>query len=399
MRARNQQGLRTSTRQRGGGGRRRTVSAAAAMAIGAMTLAAFAPPASSTSVAATTTVTARPDAVQQALNTLVRGDGMPAALASVKDRNGHTRTYTAGVADLATGSKVPRDGRIRIGSNTKAFTAVVVLQLVGEGKIGLDAYVDTYLPGLVRGEGIDGRRITVRQLLQHTSGLPEYGMHIDDDELRHRYFEPRELIDIALRYKADAAPGETWGYSNTNYVLAGLIVQKVTGRPLAEEIDRRVIKRIGLRHTYFPAPGDVTIRGPHPHGYHRSPADGPLRDFTEIDPSAGWAAGQLISTNSDLNRFFTALLAGRLLPAAQLAEMRTTVPAGTSGLRYGLGLTSRPLPCGGVYWGHGGDIPGYETRGGVTDDGRAANVTVTSIPTDEAAVQHVKDAVDRALCG
>ncbi|MCX5110588.1 beta-lactamase family protein [Streptomyces sp. NBC_00378] len=399
MRARTQQALRTSTRQRGGG-RRRTVSAAAAMAIGAMTLAAFAPPASSTSVATTTaTVTARPDAVQQALNTLVRGDGMPAALASVEDRNGRTRTYTAGVADLATGSKVPRDGQVRIGSNTKAFTAVVVLQLVGEGKIGLDAYVDTYLPGLVRGEGIDGRRITVRQLLQHTSGLPEYGMHIDDDELRHRYFEPRELIDIALRYKADAEPGETWGYSNTNYVLAGLIVQKVTGRPLAEEIDRRVIKRIGLRHTYFPTPGDMTIREPHPHGYHRKPADGPLRDFTEIDPSAGWAAGQLISTNSDLNRFFTALLAGRLLPAAQLAEMRTTVPAGTSGLRYGLGLTSRPLPCGGVYWGHGGDIPGYETRGGVTDDGRAANVTVTSIPTDEAAVQHVKDAVDRALCG
>ncbi|MFB8032740.1 serine hydrolase domain-containing protein [Streptomyces sp. NPDC056004] len=396
MRARTQQGLRTSTRQRGGG-RRRTVSAAAAMAIGAMTLAAFAPPASSTSV--TTTATARPDAVQQSLNTLVRGDGMPAALASVKDRNGHTRTYTAGVADLSTGAPAPVDGQVRIGSNTKAFTAVVVLQLVGEGKIGLDAYVDTYLPGLVRGEGIDGRRITVRQLLQHTSGLPEYGMHIDDDELRHRYFEPRELIDIALRYKADAAPGETWGYSNTNYVLAGLIVQKITGRPLAEEIDRRVIKRIGLRHTYFPAPGDMTIREPHPHGYHRNPADGPLRDFTEIDPSAGWAAGQLISTNSDLNRFFTALLAGRLLPAAQLAEMRTTVPAGTSGLRYGLGLTSRPLPCGGVYWGHGGDIPGYETRGGVTDDGRAANVTVTSIPTDEAAVQHVKDAVDRALCG
>ncbi|MFC9754336.1 serine hydrolase domain-containing protein [Streptomyces sp. NPDC056921] len=397
MRARTKQSLRTSAEQRGGGGRRRTVPAAVAMAIGAMTLAAFAPPASSTSVA--TTATARPDTVQQALNTLVRDDGMPAALASVEDRNGHTRTYTAGVADLATGSKVPRDGQVRIGSNTKAFTAVVVLQLVGEGKIGLDEYVDTYLPGLVRGEGIDGRRITVRQLLQHTSGLPDYGMHIDDDELRHRHFEPRELIDIALRYKADAAPGETWGYSNTNYVLAGLIVQKVTGRPLAEEIDRRVIKRIGLRHTYFPAPGDMTIREPHPHGYHRSPEDGPLRDFTEIDPSAGWAAGQLISTNSDLNRFFSALLAGRLLPAAQLAEMRTTVPAGTSGLRYGLGLTSRPLPCGGVYWGHGGDIPGYETRGGVTDDGRAANVTVTSIPTDEAAAQHVKDAVDRALCG
>ncbi|WP_405409054.1 serine hydrolase domain-containing protein [Streptomyces decoyicus] len=398
MRAQTRQGLRSSTRQQGGR-RRRAVSAAAAAAIGVMTLGALAPPAASDSAAASAAAAARPDAVQQALNTLVRDDGMPAALASVQDRDGRIRSYTAGVGDLTTGSKVPRDGQVRIGSNTKAFTAVVVLQLVGEGKIRLDATVDTYLPGLVRGKGIDGRRITVRQLLQHTSGLPEYGIHVDDDEIRNRYFEPRELLDIALRYKADAAPGTTWGYSNTNYVLAGLIVQKVTGRPLAEEMDRRIIKRIGLRHTYFPTPGEMTIREPHPQGYHRNPANTPLRDFTEMDPSVGWAAGQLISTNSDLNRFFTALLAGRLLPAAQLAEMRTTVPAGTSGLRYGLGLTSRPLSCGGVYWGHGGDIAGYETRGGVTDDGRAANVAVTSIPTDEAATQHVKDAVDRALCG
>ncbi|TSB18458.1 serine hydrolase domain-containing protein [Streptomyces benahoarensis] len=395
MRAQTRQVLRSSPRRQGGR-RRRAVPAAVAAALGIVTLGALVPAVASASDSA---ASAKPDGVQQALNTLVRDGGMPAALASVEDRDGRTRTYTAGVGDLTTGSKVPRDGRIRIGSNTKAFTAVVVLQLVGEGKIGLDATVDSYLPGLVRGKGIDGRHITVRQLLQHTSGLPEYGIHLDDDEIKHRYFEPRELLDIALRYKADAAPGKKWGYSNTNYVLAGLIVQKVAGRPLAEEIDRRIIKRIGLRHTSFPTPGDMTIRGPHPHGYHRNPADGPLRDFTELDPSAGWAAGQLISTNSDLNRFFTALLAGRLLPAAQLAEMRTTVPAGTSGLRYGLGLTSRPLSCGGVYWGHGGDIAGYETRGGVTDDGRAANVAVTSIPTDEAAVQHVKDAVDKALCG
>ncbi|WP_327064122.1 serine hydrolase domain-containing protein [Kitasatospora purpeofusca] len=401
MRTQTRQGLRSSTRRQGGR-RRGAVSAAAAVAIGVMTLGALAPPTASASdsdSAVPAAATARPGAVQQVLDALVRDDGMPAALASVKDRNGRTRTYTAGVGNLSTGSKVPVDGQVRIGSNTKTFVAVVVLQLVGEGKIGLDATVDTYLPGLVRGDGIDGRHITVRQLLQHTSGLPDYGIHVDDDELRNRYFEPRELLDIALRYKADAAPGTTWGYSNTNYVLAGLIVQKVTGRPLAEEMDRRIIKRIGLRHTYFPAPGEMAVREPHPQGYHRNPADGPLRDFTEIDPSAGWAAGQLISTNSDLNRFFTALLAGRLLPAAQLAEMRTTVPAGTSGLRYGLGLMSRPLTCGGVYWGHGGDIPGYETRGGATDDGRAANVAVTTIPTDEAAAQHVKDAVDRALCG
>ncbi|MGW9117589.1 serine hydrolase domain-containing protein [Streptomyces sp. NPDC055663] len=400
MRTRTQQGLRTSTRQRGGGGRRRTVRAAAAMAIGVMALAAFAPPASSTSAAvapAITTVTAGPDTVQQALNTLVRG-GTPAALASVMDRKGHTRTYTAGVADLATGSKVPRDGQVRIGSNTKTFVAVVVLQLVAEGRIGLDASVDTYLPGLVRGKGIDGRHITVRQLLQHTSGLPDYSNYLGDDV---RYYAPRELLATALRHPADFAPGTSWKYSNTNYVLAGLIVQKVTGRPLAEEIDRRVIKRLGLRHTYFPAPGDATIREPHPHGYYRESADAPLRDITEIDPSWGWAAGQMISTDSDLDRFFTALLAGRLLPPPQLARMRSTVPAEATfgpGARYGLGLVSRPLPCGGLSWGHGGSFPGYETRGGVTDDGRAANVTVTTQLTDEPGRRTLERAVDTALC-
>ncbi|WP_330299301.1 serine hydrolase domain-containing protein [Streptomyces sp. NBC_00503] len=388
MRRHTRQGLRLPGRQQGT--RRRALPAAAAVAIGVMTLGGLAPP----SVAAA----AGPDAVQQSLNALVRDDGMPAALASVQDRDGRTRTYTAGLGDLATGSKVPRDGQVRIGSNTKTFVAVVVLQLVGEGKIGLDATVDTYLPGLVRGEGIDGRHITVRQLLQHTSGLPNYSNYLGDDV---RYYSPRDLLDTALQHPAEFAPGTSWKYSNTNYLLAGLIVQKVTGRPLAEEIDRRIIKRIGLRHTYFPAPGETTIREPHPHGYYREPEDGPLRDITEIDPSWGWAAGQMVSTNSDLNRFFSALLAGRLLPAAQLAQMRSTVPAEATfgpAARYGLGLVSRPLPCGGLAWSHGGSFPGYETRGGATDDGRAINVAVTMQLTDEAGRRNLERAVDTALC-
>ncbi|MCX4980563.1 serine hydrolase [Streptomyces sp. NBC_00572] len=338
------------------------------------------------------------DTVQQGLNALVR-EGQPAALASVKDSEGRTRTYVAGVGNLATGAKVPRDGQVRIGSNTKTFTAVVVLQLVGEGKVDLEASVDTYLPGLVRGEGIDGNRITVRQLLQHTSGIPEYSEDISDEELPYRYFEPRDLVDIALKHKAEFEPGKKWSYSNTNYVLAGLIIQKVTGRPLAEEIDRRVIKKIGLRHTYFPAPGDKSIREPHPRGYHRTKAGEPLRDFTELDPSAGWAAGQMISTNSDLNRFFGKLLGSDLLLAeAQRTQMRTTVPIEGTQFHYGLGLMSRPLSCGGVYWGHGGDIAGYETRGGVTDAGRAANVAVTSIPMEKAGINGVQKVVDTALC-
>lgn len=371
-------------------GRRAALPALAAVAVAVLAAGALAQPAA---FAAT-----RPDSVQQGLTALVSADGMPGVLASVKDREGHTRTYTAGVGDLATGAAVPRNGQVRIGSNTKAFTAVVVLQLVGEGKIGLDDLVDTHLPGLVRGEGIDGNHITVRQLLQHTSGLPDYL----NDVPRPRPYDPRELLGFALRHKAVFAPGTNWGYSNTNYVLAGMIVEKVTGHALAEEVERRVIRRAGLRHTYFPAPGDTGIREPHPQGYDRESPGAPLRDVTEMDPSWAWAAGQMISTNSDLNRFYTALLSGRLLPDAQLAQMRTTVPAEYfgHGARYGLGLVSKPLSCGGVYWGHGGSFPGYETRGGVREDGRAAaDIAVTIQPTDKAAMEHVEDVVDTALCG
>ncbi|TWF98177.1 D-alanyl-D-alanine carboxypeptidase [Kitasatospora viridis] len=372
------------------GGRHRTGAVVAAVAAVATTIGALAPTAAFAG--------GRPDSVQASLNTLVKDDGVPAALASVKGRDGRTHSYTAGVGDVATGAKVPVDGQIRIGSNTKTFTAVVVLQLVAEGKIGLDTSVDTYLPGLLRGDGIDGRNITVRQLLQHTSGLPEY---VNTDAILtgpKRYYEPRDLLDAALAQKAHFAPGTRWEYSNTNYLVAGLIIQKVTGRPLGEEITQRVIDRIGLRHTSFPTPGDMGIRGVHPEGYVRD-AGGSLRDYTELDPSWGWAAGSVVSTNSDLIRFYAALLGGRLLPAAQLAQMRTTVPADElgPGARYGLGLVSRPLSCGGLYWGHGGAIPGYETAGGATEDGRAVSIAVTLFPNG-AAEQHMDAAVDAALC-
>ncbi|MEU5980371.1 serine hydrolase domain-containing protein [Streptomyces sp. NPDC047315] len=355
-----------------------------------------------TTPAASAATTARtPDPVQRELDALVRDGGAPGALAGVVQADGKVRHYTSGVGNLATGAKVPRDGSIRIGSNTKAFTATVVLQLVGEGKVGLDEPVETYLPGLLRGDGIDGRNITVRQLLQHTSGLPEY---LDQQAALadpHRYFEPRELVDRALDRPADFAPGTKWAYSNTNYVVAGLLIQKVTGRPVGEEIKKRITDRVGLRHTYLPAPGDMTVRGKHPHGYQKLTADGPWTDYTTMDPSWGWAAGAMVSTNSDLNRFYAALFSGRLLAPAQLAEMRKTVPTkpeeAPSGVHYGLGVRSIPLSCGGRYWGHGGGIPGFSTYGGVTADGRAVNVTLTTIP-DGATTARAGAVVDKALC-
>ncbi|MGK3974122.1 serine hydrolase domain-containing protein [Sorangium sp. So ce118] len=350
------------------------------------------------------------DPVQQGADQLVRDDKFPAVLAAVRDLDGKTRHYTAGFGDLETKAAVPVDGMVRIGSNSKAFTAVVVLQLVGEGKVDLDAPIETYLPDLVRGEGIDGHDITVRQLLQHQSGLADYdGLILTKGfrPIQHTYFSPRDLLDTALAEGEQFSPGDQWDYSNTNYTLAGMLIEKVTGRPLNEEITRRIIDRLGLRNTYIPDVGEEGIRGCHPRGYHADGPDQPPYDATELDPSWGWAAGQIIATPTDLNRFFLALFGGELLEPAQLEEMRTTVeaPGMWPGAEYGLGLFTTPLSCGGLVWGHGGDIFGYHTRGGVSDDGRAVTVAITILPgavhgedTAEKAYMDVLELVDTALC-
>jgi D-alanyl-D-alanine carboxypeptidase len=343
-------------------------------------------------------------AVQRSLEVLVGEDKFTGALAAVRSRDGRERNYTAGVGDLKTGAKVPVDGHIRIGSNTKIVTAVVVLQLVGEDKIGLDQPIETYLPGIVRGQGGDGRKITVRQLLQHTSGLPDYVMPALNGDfvanypsIRHTYFEPRQLIDFALPQQ----PTTGWSYSNTNYILAGLLIQRVTGRPIGEEITKRVIDRIGLRDTYWPRLGDQAIHGPHPKGYFTTKS-GDLLDVTVQDASMAWSAGALVSTPSDVNRILTALVRGKLLRPQELKEMQTTVDApgfdSVGGSRYGLGIATFKLSCGGFAWSHGGNTPGYTIVNAATTDGRAASVAVTALPTTENARKHLEAALDTALC-
>jgi len=293
---------------------------------------------------------------------------------------------------------------VRIASNTKTFTATVVLQLVEEGRVDLDAPIETHLPGLVRGPGGDGTAITVRQLLQHTSGLPEYVdvLVADHAAQQHRYVEPHQLLDIALARPPVFAPGTGWRYSNTNYVLAGLLVQEVTGRPIGEEITTRVIEPLGLDDTYWPHEGEQELRGDHPHGYAATAPDAPYTDVTTQDPSFGWAAGQLVSTPDDLLSFFTALVDGELLSPALLAQMQTTVPARGTTARgeesYGLGLQTYTLSCGGTAWTHGGDIPGFETRGAVVPQGKGVVIAVTALPADEQQAVDVEEAVDAALC-
>ena len=341
--------------------------------------------------------------------------GYPAALAAVTDSEGESAGVAVGKGSLEAGQAPPLDGEVRIGSNTKTFVAVVVMQMVQEGKVGLDEPIETYLPGLIKGEGIDASRITVRQLLQHTSGLPEYTDTVpgrsDIFQIKDHYAQPRDLLDTALSKPAAFEPGTQWAYTNTNYVVLGMLIERVSQRPVGEQIDQRIIKKLGLSHTYFPAPGDRSIKGTHPQGYHLS-AEGKLEDITEMDPAWGWAAGAMVSTPSELNTFFQAVFDGRLLTQASIDEMKKGVDASSRfgpGVVYGLGLIGTPLSCGGTSWGHGGTIHGYQTNDAVGPDGTAVTIAVTAMPSaiaDQSNLessakekyQQIEDAVDATLC-
>ncbi|WP_405834685.1 serine hydrolase domain-containing protein [Streptomyces sp. NBC_01176] len=319
-------------------------------------------------------------ATERAMEAVVRS-GVPGVTATAGDRRG-TWSATTGVGDLRTGE--PRGGsdRYRVGSITKTFVSTVLLQLEAEGRLSLDDTVDRWLPGLVRGHGNDGRKVTVRRLLNHTSGIFDYTEDEDfvrtyflkDGFLRHRYDtkSPAELVAIATAHRPLFAPGASWSYSNTNYILAGMVIEKVTGHSYATEIDRRIIAPLGLRATSVPGTR-TTLPRSSSRAYSKLAATttGPTYDVTTLNPSLASSAGGMISDSSDLNRFYTALLRGRLLPPEQLKEMKTTVTAeGIPNARYGLGLIDRTLGCGVHVWGHDGGIHGSTSSATTTADGR-----------------------------
>ncbi|MFC5289875.1 serine hydrolase domain-containing protein [Actinokineospora guangxiensis] len=377
-------------------------------------------------VAATGSASATPGprSLQRHADALL-AQGAPGVLVEVDTRRGdiHVRS---GYGDTDRRTPVPWNARFRIGSYTKTFVATTVLQLVGEGKLSLEDTVERWLPGMVAGSGHDGSKITVRQLLQHTSGLHDYvplmpQLFKEVDFLRTRFdtVTPRQLVALSLSVPPDFAPGERWSYSNTGYVLAGMIIERVTGRSWQREVDRRIVKSLRLGGTSLPGT-EAAIPGPHANGYERFPEKGleadpedprwgePI-DVTALNPSWGGAAGEMISTTEDANRFLQALMRGEVLRPAQLAELRRTVPAPGfakvwPGARYGLGVIFIPNACGG-HWSHGGDIMGFMTRNGVTTDG--ARSVVVSINTDSmvpepGAPPHggdpTFDLVEHALC-
>jgi D-alanyl-D-alanine carboxypeptidase len=313
--------------------------------------------------------------------------GAPGYIARIDD--GHRVTTTvAGLADRATRRAYTGREQFEIGSNTKTVTATLVLQMVDRGKVDLDESVSTYLPGVVP----NGRNITVRMLLNHTSGLFSYTGDAEffaamEKDPQHAHTD-RELLDVAFKHEPNFAPGASWSYSNTNYILAGMILQKLTGKSMPELVQERIARPLGLTHTYYANPR-VTDTGPgYAHGYSVKFGATP-RTYTDVSdrPIGGWAgaAGAMVSNQKELSRYFSAVVAGKLFSREQLKQMKTTVDLpekfGIEG-SYGLGLMKKNTPCGTV-WGHGGDTLGHHSTAVTSTDGRRTAVSDTNAgPSD-----------------
>jgi D-alanyl-D-alanine carboxypeptidase len=295
--------------------------------------------------------------LQRAVDALAAA-GAPGAVALVRDGE-RTIRVAGGYGNLAKRTPLRARDRFRVGSSTKSFVAAVVLQLAGERKLALDDSVERWLPGLVP----NGGQITVRQLLNHTSGLADYAPEEDETFIRRvlanrrRTWQPRELVAIGTAQRPLFAPGARWSYSNTGWILLGLIVEAASGNALAAELQERIFAPLRLRATSFDT--KARIAGRHAHGYSRVGARRRF-DISVLNQSWAWAAGAIVSTAGDLARFYRALLDGRLLRPDLLAEMKTSVPTPSPMQRYGLGLIRTRYPCG-VFWGHGGETLGYQS--------------------------------------
>lgn len=289
--------------------------------------------------------------LQQALESVVMEWGIPGAAAGVW-QDAKYWSGSCGSADLEAGVAPGPRMHFRIGSITKSFVSTVILQMADEGLLGLDDPAGRYLAGLPA-----GNEITVRSLLNMTSGVynytddPEFFSSLERDLFRK--WEPGELLEVAFSHPLQFPPGTTWSYSNTNYILLGMIIEKVSGKRLEDEISTRIIGRLGLNDTSFGEGPD--IGAPFIHGYRTDPDTGRVVDVTLQDPSHAWAAGAMISTIEDLGTWSAALAKGSLLSPEAHREQFDMIDTGIPFVRYGLGVFEVNRMTGG-----GGAIFGYD---------------------------------------
>ncbi|QNP75541.1 beta-lactamase family protein [Streptomyces roseirectus] len=332
-----------------------------------------------------------------ALKTAQR-QGAPGAMARIDD-HGTVRQAAVGVADRKTRRALSTADRFRIGSVTKVFSAVVLLQLADERKLRLDAPVNQYLPKL-----LPDNRITVRHVLSHRSGLYDYSNDMfarsvsGFEAVRTKVFTYRQLVARSLRHARTTKPGGPYRYSNTNFVVAGMLIEKLTGHPVAAEYQKRIIKPLKLADTAYVHPG-TALPGRHTRGYLTpDKAGAPLVDATRQTVSWAQSAGAMISSAKDLDTFLSALMRGKLMSAAQLGQMQRWVPAGTS-QAYGLGLRRRTLSCGVSVYGHTGAVQGYYSYAFTTKDGRRSLAALANVSNSGRVHTTMLRTLESTFCG
>ena len=341
--------------------------------------------------------------VQAALDEAVDA-GAPGIAVAIRGADGE-EFLTSGAASIESEEPIRPDALFRIASVTKSFTAAIVMQLVAEGKLSLDDTVKDLAPGLLAA----GDEITVRELLGHTSGLPDY---VKSDAFVKRAgagksVTPQQALGFVADEEPEFEPGSEYAYSDSDNIALGLIIEEVTGRSFERELGSRILEPLELDETTLA----TTLRFPKPHAqgyqYSEDGSDEP-ENVTDIplDPNGAWASGALISTPGDVSRFFGALLDGDLVPDEQLQEMMATVPGagsppGPGTNNAGLGIFGWEVSCGEI-WGHTGSWPGFRTLGAASEDGDAAiavvvNATNTSDQANEAILRAQELAACRAL--
>lgn len=279
--------------------------------------------------------------------------GIPGVVAGLWMPGKGSYVRATGIADKATGEPMNTDVFVRIGSETKTFTVTALLKLVDDGRVGLDDPISHYIHGVPKGP-----RITLRHLAEMRSGLFPY---TDDTDFQHdllsnpkRPFTPQQVLAYGFKHKNTFAPGKQFQYSNTNLILLGLVVEKVSGHRLADFIEKRILRTAHLPHTLFPK--SFEFPQPHPHGYTNQTLNGEVADTTNWNPSWAWAAGAVISDLHDLRRWAKIVATGTLLRPQTQAQRLKMLPTGYPGTSYGLGIFES-----GGWIGHNGSIPGYET--------------------------------------
>jgi D-alanyl-D-alanine carboxypeptidase len=332
------------------------------------------------------------DDVQAVLDAYYANTGPGAAVYAGDDTG--SRILTAGTATIFQDRPITSKDHFRIGSQTKTFTAAVVLQLFDEGRVDLDAPIEQYLPGVVTGN-FDGSVITVRQLLNHSSGLPRDV--IDASGNPDGTFELSQLVASTMDDAPQSAPGEAVHYSNVGYLVLGMLIEELTGQYVGDAITERIIEPLGLTDTSFPAFGDRELSTPFVNGYQGFKVGGAfvwIDWTTQVELTVWSSAAAMESTFEDLTTFFSALLDGEVISEQAMEEMRAV-----SDVDYGLGLMRMELSCGGEAWGHNGRLAtGHVSRTMVTDDGRFASVLTNTIGAIMSENPSEADVVDAALC-